>query len=373
MAASLDDLITVPSKDDVLDTFVALLRLAGFPVASWQSGSFQRHTVETESELLADISLGIRNLGKAGFIKLAAEIDDAWVDLCAENVFAEARKAAVFTQGTIRITDAASSGPHTINPGAFWVGNADRSLRYVSTNASPVVISLGSFADIPFQAESSGAAYNVGNDALTQILTPLPGVTATNRDPGTGTWITQQGVDAEANAALVQRCLDKWATLGTGTNEPAYRYYATTASSEITRVKVYEPGAGSVRIIVAGPSGPVSATALAAAQAAIAAKRPLGVPDVVVSNAIARAQNIAGVLYAEAGRDLAALLAASQSGGDALIRAYAIGAKASRERLIRALFVDGLEDIELVTPPADITLGIDEVLVPTYSLTATFA
>lgn len=372
MAVSLDDLLTVPSKDDVLDAFVALLRLAGFPTASWQSDSVHRYTVETESELLSDLSLGIRNLGKASSIRLASEVDDAWVDLGAEW-FGETRKSAVFTQGVIRITDAASSGPQTINPGAFWVANADRSLRFVSTNPSPVVIALGSFADIPFQAESPGALYNVGNDTLTQILTPLPGFTATNRDPGTGTWITQQGVDTESSAALVQRCLDKWATLGTGANEPAYRYYATTASSEITRVKVYETGSGSVRIVVAGPSGPVSPVALAAAQTAIAAKRPLGVPDVVVSNAVARAQDIGGVLYAEAGRDLSALLAASQSAGDALIRSYAIGARVSRERLIRSLFVDGLDDIELVTPAADITLGIDEVLVPTYSLTAAFA
>lgn len=371
MPASFSDLIRVPTKDEMLDTFVALLRLAGFPVAAWQSDSFQRYTTETESDLLSDLSSGIQAVAKAGFIKYAAEVDDAWVDVAAEW-FDETRKPAVFTRGTIRITDAASSGPHTVNPGAFWVANGDRSLRFVSANTSPVVIPLGSFADITFQAESPGSAYNVANDTLTEILTPPPGVTATNRDPGTGTWITQQGTDTEANAALVQRCLDKWSTLGSGSDDGAYRYHATTAAAEITRVKVYSPGAGAVRIIVAGASGPVSAAALAAAQSVIATKRPIGVPDVVVSNAVARVLNVSGTLFAESGKDLAALTASAQAAVDALARSYAIGGRVSRERIIRALLVDGLEDLEL-TSPGDTTLGIDEVFVPTYSLTATFA
>lgn len=371
MPASFSDLLRVPTKDELLDKFVAILRIAGFPTASWDSFSFQRYTTETESDLLSDLAAGIQAVAKGGLIRYAAEVDDAWVDVAAEW-FAETRKPAVFTQGTIRLTDAAASGPHTINPGSFWVANGDRSLRFVSTNASPVVISLGSFADITFQAESPGSAFNVGNDTLTEILTPLPGLTATNRDPGTGTWITQQGTDVESNSALVARCLDKWSTLGSGSDDGAYRYNASSAAAEITRVKVYSPGGGAVRIVVAGANGPVSAAALAAAQTLIAAKRPIGVPDVVVSNAVARVLNVAGTLYAANGKDLTALTASAQAAVDALARTYAIGGRISRERIIRALLVDGLEDLELATP-GDTVLGIDEVFVPTYSLTATFA
>ena len=371
MPVSFSDLVSVPTKDELLDKFVALLRLAGFPVASWESGAFQRYTTETESDLLSDLANGILAIAKAGSIRLAKEVDDGWVDIAAEW-FAETRKAAVFTQGTVRLTDAASSGPYTIQPGTFWVANGDRSLRFVSTNTGPVTLPFGSFVDITFQAESPGSQYNVANDTLTEILTPLPGVVATNRDPGTGTWITQQGTDAESNDALIQRCLDKWSTLGSGSDDGAYRYNSASAAAEITRVKVYSPGGGAVRVVVAGASGPVSAAALAAAQAIIAKKRPIGVPDVVVSNAVARVLNVSGTLYAEAGKDLAALTASAQAAVDALARSYAIGARVSREKIVRALLVDGLDDLELATP-GDTALGIDEVFVPTYSLTATFA
>lgn len=372
MGVSLSDLMKVLSKDDVLTSFISLLRLGGFPVASWHSGSLQRHTAETESALLSDLTEAVKNAAKGGFIKLAAEVDDDWVDLCAENVFAETRKPAVYTQGVVRLTDAASSGPHTISPGGFWIANGDRSLRYVTVNAADETLPLGGSLTLTFQAESPGAAYNVGNGALVEALTPLPGVTVENVDPGTGTWITQQGNDAEGNDVLVQRCLDKWSTIGSGSDESAYRYYATSASNEITRAKVYSPGGGSVRIVVGGSSGPVSAAALAAAAALIEAKRPLGVPDVVTSNAVARAQLITGVLYVDTGRDLAAALAAAQAAVDARARLTAIGGKVSRERIIRELMVDGVNDLDLSAPAADLQLALDEVWVPSYSLTAEF-
>lgn len=372
MGVSLSDLMKVLSKDDVLTSFISLLRLGGFPVASWHSGSLQKHTAETESSLLADLTEAVRNSTKGGFIKLAAEIDDAWVDLCAENVFAETRKAAVYTQGSVRLTDAGGSGPHTISPGGFWVANEDRSLRFVTTNATNETLPMGGTLTLTFQAESPGANYNVGNGALVEALTPLPGVTVENIDPGTGTWITQQGTDAESNEALVQRCLDKWSTIGSGSDEAAYRYYATSASNEITRAKVYSPGAGSVRVVVGGASGPVSSTALAAAVALIESKRPLGVPDVVTSNAIARAQTITGVLYVDSGRDLASTLSAAQAAVDARARLTAIGGKVSRERIIRELMVDGVNDLTLSAPADDLQLALDEVWVPSYALTAEF-
>lgn len=368
MTVSLVDLIPVATKEAIIDKFVAILRLAGFPTASWQSGSFLRHTVETESELYVDLSTLIQKVGKAGFIKLAAEIGDEWTDLCAENVFAETRKPAIYTQGTAVLTDTGGIGPTTINPGSFWIANADKSLRFKNLTGGDLPLN----GDLPltFEAESPGTKWNVGNGELTQILTPLPGVTVNNVALDTGTWITQQGADSETSAALASRCLDKWATLGSGANEGAYRYHALSASSEITRVLPYSPGAGSIRVIVAGDAGPVSTTALAAAAAAIAAKRPLGIPDVATLNAIVYSQTIAGTLHLLAGFDPAATLAAAQASLNEFQRLLDLGAKVSREKVIRALLVPGVDDLELSAPSADYQLASGEVWIPTYALTA---
>lgn len=370
MTVSLTDLLPIPTKDQVLDKFVMLLRLAGFPTASWQTGAFMRHTVETESELYVDLSSLIQKVGRAGLIKLAAEVGDSWVDICADNVFAETRKPAVYTQGKATLTDTAGIGPITINPGAFWIANADKSLRFKSINASAQVLPLSGTLTLDFEAESAGTKYNVGNGELTQILTPQPGVTAINAALDTGTWITQQGADAETSAALASRCLDKWATLGTGANEGAYRYCALSASSEITRVRVYSPGGGAVRVLIAGDAGPVSSAALTAAGTAIAAKRPLGVPDVTTANVSVFSQVIAGTLYLKAGQDPAAVIAAAQAAVNELQRSLDIGSKVSRERIIRALFVDGIDDIDLTTPAADAQLTDNQVWIPSYSLAA---
>lgn len=105
MSVSLSDIIPIPTKEQILDKFVGILRIAGFPTASWQSGAFMRHTVETESELYVDLASLIQKVGKAGLIKLAAEVSDSAVDLCAENVFDETRKPSVFTQGIAKLTD----------------------------------------------------------------------------------------------------------------------------------------------------------------------------------------------------------------------------------------------------------------------------
>jgi uncharacterized phage protein gp47/JayE len=366
MAVSIIDLLTIPVKDAIVDKWVALLRLAGFPTASWQSGSFMKHTVETESELHVDLATLIQKAGKGGLIKFAAEVDDSWTDLCAENVFAETRKPAIFTQGKATLTDAGGIGPVTINDGAFWIANADKSLRFFNVGGG--TLPLSGTLQLTFQAETAGTKWNVGNNELHQILTPLPGVTVTNPALDTGTWITQQGADKETSAALASRCIDKWATLGTGANDAAYRYYALSASSEITRARPYSPGSGAVRVIIAGDAGPVSSTALTAAQTAIAAKRPLGVPDVLTLNATVFAQVIAGTLFVQAGFDPAATLAAAQASLNAFQRSLALGSKVSREKVIAALLVSGVDDLELSSPILDTQLADAAVWIPSYSL-----
>jgi hypothetical protein len=55
---------------------------------------------------------------------------------------------------------------------------ADGTLRFVNTTAGSLP-AAGSLA-LEFAAESPGAAFNAGNGAIAQIITPLPGVTVAN-------------------------------------------------------------------------------------------------------------------------------------------------------------------------------------------------
>lgn len=366
------DLIKIPTGDAFVGRFAGFLRLAGFPVGAWQPLSFKRFTVETESSLLAELADIIAEIAKGGFVRHAR---GPWLDLVAENVFADARKPALHTTGEIVLTDVAGVGPQTITVGTTWVANADRSRRYVVTSTPyGSSLPLNGTLRVVVRAELEGAVYNVGNNAITQFVTSMPGVAVSNPQIGTtGTWILTQGVDAELDDALAARLLDKWSLLGTGANDGAYRYYASSASAEVTRVRVWSPGSGAVRTAVAGPSGPVSSGALALVAAKLADKRPLGVPDVQALNASVLNQAIVGTLHLAKGQDPVTRIAEAQAAVDAYARVHPIGMKLSRERVIKDLFVGGVEDITLTTPAADVILTDAQIFVPSFTLTATVA
>jgi hypothetical protein len=365
---SLFDLLRVPSKDEILDKFIALLRAQDFPVATWHSGSFEKHTVESESSILVDLYELVPIIAAGGYIKLAGAVADEWVDLIGENAFDEDRKPAIYTRGTVSVIDSAGIGPTTISPGSFWIANDDKSIRF--KNITGGTVPLNGSLPLTFEAESAGTKWNVGVGALTEILTPQPGLTIANPPLSSGTWITQQGADKESNTAYAQRCIDKWSTLGSGSDEGAYRYHATSSSSEITRVRAYSPGGGSVRVIVGGDAGPVSSTALTAAATRIEEKRPLGVPDVLTQNILVFIQPISGTLFVAAGKDPVAAKSLALQKVDALQRATPIGGRVSREKIIAALSVDAVEDIELALPAADFQLGASEIWVPSYQIIA---
>jgi uncharacterized phage protein gp47/JayE len=254
VAASLSSLIVPLTKDDVRRNLLGLLRVVGFPVASWGPSSVPRALVEIFSESLADLSTTVSKIARGGFVSLAEE---EWLTLVASEYFAVERKPAVFARGLAQLTDAGSAGPFTIVPNQLWA-TSKAGLRF--TNVTGGVLALGGKLALEWKAESSGAAFNVPVGDIATLLTPLPGVTITNPAlTGSGSWLIAQGVDAESDAALRLRCQEKWSSLGAGGNAPAYAFHAKNASAQVTRVRVLEafPIGGQVTIVCAGPSGAI--------------------------------------------------------------------------------------------------------------------
>lgn len=74
---------------------------------------------------------------------------------------------------------------------------------------------------------------------------------------GSFAWITQYGTDEESDLSLVQRCQNKWATIGAGTRA-AFLSWATSADAAVQKVAVYSnlfngtPKAGAVTLYIAG-------------------------------------------------------------------------------------------------------------------------
>jgi uncharacterized phage protein gp47/JayE len=103
--------------------------------------------------------------------------------------------------------------------------------------------------------------------------------------------VALSGLDAEEDEALRDRCRDSLAALSIGGPSRAYEYYAKSATYPdgtpvgITRVLVMPAtGDGHVDVYIAGPSGAVTAEAVAAVQASFDANvTPYGFSAIAIS------------------------------------------------------------------------------------------
>lgn len=287
------------------DTFTFALNTPALGVTSWQSGGGFRTLVEIEAWALADYGTTQATVAASGFLQawlnpssmgLSAAPPDAWLDLLGQNAFGLTRNAAAVTVGLATLTAAAAAGPYTITAGTMWIADA-AGHRY--SNVTGGVLGLGGTLQLSWQAESPGAAYNAANNALTSIVAgTLAGVTVNNPDPGSGTWVTTQGSDAEANVAYATRCQNRWPSLSAPGTSPAATYQLWALSAEaaaghgttVTKALVVADATvpGQVDVYLAGTSGAVGGAAVTDVNNYIQAR--VGITNTAV---VAAASNVA--------------------------------------------------------------------------------
>lgn len=352
------------------DEFAFEFSVPTFPVTSWRQGDVARTLVEIDAEALSNLGTLVAAIAKGGFLRSAS---GSWLTLLAREVYAVERNPAVATKGSVVLTDAASAGPFTLAPGQIRVASGS-GLRFQSTNLTQLTLPQGGSLTITVQAEQPGAAYNVANGTITSLLSVLPGVTVNNPDPGSGTWVTTQGVDEESDAALVSRCEARWPESGYGSPAASYDLWARTASPSITRTKVQASGTvgGQVDVYVAGPSGPVVGGDVALAQAYITPRAPLTSTPVVAS-AAALAVTVTATLFGKAQYEAAAKLAAAAA-LEEFFRSLPIGGTVYRNAVIAVLQkgtaanpVTGVENVTLTAPTSDAVLTTAQVATLTLS------
>jgi uncharacterized phage protein gp47/JayE len=336
------------------DVFAFSLSSASFDVTAWQPGGVARTLVEIEAQALADLTSLIAAVAAGGFVDRAS---GAWLDLVAANGYGLSRSAAVATAGNVTLTDAGGSGPFVIQPGQLWFA-ATSGRRFQGANAAAVTLAKSSTLTLPVAAETPGADGDVGAGTITKLLTPLPGVTVSNP----GVWVTRSGRDAEKDDALRARCKARWAALGMGGTEEAYRLWATSASPAVTRAKVQvsQTVAGQVDVYVAGTAGTVQPQDAADVSAYIALRAPLGVM-VNVQPATASVVNVRATLAGKA-QYTADAQAAAAGAVQAVVASTPIGGTVYRSALIEALMSpEGVDNVTLTTPAADVVLTATQV------------
>ena len=138
---------------------------------AWQPFSAPRRLIDLETRDAATLDQALADMAAGGLLMDAA---GSWLDLIGSQVYGEARHRAVFTQGYLLLSDVASAGPFAFAAGDLWARDATGQLRF--SNVSGGTVPLDGSLLVLFQAESTGSAWNVGNGALSDLATPIPGL-----------------------------------------------------------------------------------------------------------------------------------------------------------------------------------------------------
>lgn len=346
------------------DMYALELSTPNFPVTSWQPGSVPLTLAEVVAEALEDLARTHLAIAKGGLLD---EAEGDWLTLLARNVYGLERKGAISARGTVVLTDAANAGPFNVAVGQLWVVSASGK-RF--TNRQAGILNPSGTLALEFAAESPGSSFNVGNGTIHTLATPLAGVTVDNPDPGSGTWLTTQGVDEEIDEDLRTRCKERWSALGIGATAEGYASWARSASPNVTRisVRVSPTIAGQVDVFLAGPSGAVDGPTVAAVDAYVQARVPLTSTAVVAAatNVLVTVEGTVTVAAAQ----LAAAQVEAAANLDEMFSTLGLGATVYVAEIIqRVMSAIGAKNFVLVQPAADVVLGPDEVATLTQALT----
>lgn len=262
MPLALSDLFRPLTRDEVLETLLAVATTLGLKVTAWQPGQPVRTFLTIVAQSIANFTSTTSEIAKGGLLDYAT---GGWLTLKARSDFGVERVAATFATGEVTLTNT-SGTPYAVNPGDLTVAHGVTGKTYRNT-AAIAVPGAGS-VDAAIMADEAGTASDAAPGAITKLVSSLLGVTVTNA-------AAVLGADEETDAALAQRCRDKLGSLSPDGPRAAYAYVAqnpalSVVSSPITRVSVFgSESSGIVTVAIANSAGTPSGPDVAAVQAAI--------------------------------------------------------------------------------------------------------
>jgi phage-related baseplate assembly protein len=192
-------------------------------------------------------------IARSGFLELA---EGDWLRLVAKHVYNVDAIEATFAEGTVLLTNA-GGGIYDLDENDLIV--ADPSTGKTYRNTSSFHLGANSSVAVPVAAIEAGSASSSAAGELTQLVTPLLGVTVANAT-------ALVGLDAEDDTALRARCAEKLGALSPNGPWDAYSYAARNARRAdgtpvpVTRVRTVKDGYGVVSTYLATASGAVSGT-----------------------------------------------------------------------------------------------------------------
>lgn len=365
---SLSDLVRVPTKDEVAQTTLNLLASFGFPVTSWQSGGAGRALVDLTASLFTNLPVSVQQIAQSAFLETS---EKDWLTLVASEWYDVDRLPNALTIGQLKLTN--STGTPITKQAEELIARASTGALYRNTSA--VIVPANGYLHAEFSAVAPGYSYNVPATTITELATPVPGLSVSSPAVGTtGTWITSLGADVESDESLRLRCRGRWAELSFGPPILAYEKWAREASNQVTKVTVGTPGyEGIVRIRLAGPLGAVESSVVDAVSDYINGvtdgkqRRALNA-TLDIQSAVGLTVPVSGVVTVRA-KSKSKAEAQIVSNLVALFRDLPIGGEVVRHEIVEQIMGgEGVKDVSLTTPALNIGLSPSQVAVLSYGL-----
>lgn len=256
----LSDVLTQFTPDQWLGVLLQACQNASLNAQGWQAKRIARVLLEVEADVDNTFQGIVINIANGGYLNTATGV---WLDLLGIGWFQNPRNSPLATIIQLTLTDTANAGPYTLaNPVAVAYPSAQNPLYYRSV-AGTVTVPRGGSVQASFVAQSTGQVYNVSPGQITDLATPIPGVSVTSPQIGTTGVITiQAGQDAELDAAYAARLQNQWGLLSVGFT--AAKIIALTGQAlpgRTLRCVVLDPGPvpGVAYEYIADASGPISA------------------------------------------------------------------------------------------------------------------
>jgi len=384
MALSIAQLGQVVSVEDALELQLRLLERLGFSARSWQPGSVARTLVELNARLLSAQSEAIRTLALAGYNETA---EGPWLALFSKSHYDNTKKPGLRTRGLVTLT-AGAQAPTTMNFGASDLVFADPKTGRTYRNLAPITLAAGQSVTALIEAEQIGAEGDVPNGAITEMRTPVAGVTAANRPlAGERSWITVNGADDELDQHLRERNRLKWATRSASSLPGlGYAAYALEASLSVRRAWVDDQnprGPGSLDLYLAGDVAEVSDAVVADVERFLRGEVD-GVPrmglgaNLLVKSARRVPVPVRGTAYLAAAYNTEPTQRAINAAIRTYFRALPIGgtrlSPSTRGRVVfgelyrAVLSIAGVRNVSFTSPSDDLELEPGVVAIPSIAL-----
>ena len=248
----LDQVIPVPDLTELADQRIQELSDAGFTITNFHSGG----VFHTLLMIVLCIQIELLELCRTVLNQMfVSHASGAWLDLKMSD-YSKTRKLAQKTQGVVTVSRIGMDGEAVKIPkGHIFKSirdiNGDE-LRFVALQETTLQKGASS-VDVPVEAETEGARYNVPAAQITRTLTYLGDVTISN----SASWITREGSDTEDDESARERTLRSWSELALVPLRDTYINVCSAIAGVLyVTVKDQHPrGQGTVDIIITSEAG----------------------------------------------------------------------------------------------------------------------